>query len=214
MTTRGRRAAALLAMLSASPARAAAAQDAPAEDPHAAHRAAMGAPVPEVVSRVMPVQPMPGEISFVDRHGRATTLRAALDTDLPVLVNFIFTTCTTVCPIMSRGFAQLQERLGPDRDRVRLVSISIDPETDSVDVLEAYAKRYQAQDAWWLLTGTREASVSAQRAFGAYRGDKMNHAPATFVRRSRDAPWEVIEGLSSGASLQSVSRDSPPPAER
>ena len=93
----------------------------------------------------MPVQPVPGEVPFIDQHGRATTLRAVLDTDLPVLVNFIFTTCTTVCPIMSRGFAQLQESLGPDRDRVRLVSISIDPEVDSVVALEAYARRYQAQ---------------------------------------------------------------------
>ena len=158
-------------------------------------------------------QPEIGDVPLVDQDGRATTLREALEADGPVFVNFIFTTCTTVCPIMSRGFAQLQESLGPDRDRVRLVSISIDPEVDSVDALEAYAKRYQARDAWWLLTGTREASVSAQRTFGAYRGDKMNHAPATFVRRSRDAPWEVIEGLSSGASLQSVWRESSPPAE-
>lgn len=213
MATRAWRVAALLAALSSVPAQPVAAQE-PAEDPHAAHRAAMAAAVPIVVPRVMPVQPVPGEVPLIDQHGRATTLRAVLDTDLPVLVNFIFTTCTTVCPIMSRGFAQLQESLGPDRDRVRLVSISIDPEVDSVGALEAYARRYQASDAWWLLTGTHEASVSAQRTFGAYRGDKMNHAPATFVRRSRDAPWEVIGGLSSGASLQGVWRDGSPAAER
>jgi protein SCO1/2 len=214
MTTRGWRVAALLALLSNLPVRPSAAQEPPAEDPHAAHRAAMAAAAPTVVPRVMPVQPVLGDVPLVDQRGRATTLRAVLDTELPVLLNFIFTTCTTVCPIMSTGFAQLHETLGPDRDRVRLVSISIDPEVDSVDALQAYAKRYRARDAWWLLTGTREASISAQRTFGAYRGDKMNHAPATYVRRSRDAPWEVIEGLSSGATLLSVWRDLSPPVGR
>ncbi len=183
-------------------------------DPHAAHRAAAIVAVESRARRVMPVQPLLGDIPLIDQHRRATTLREALDTEMPVLVNFIFTTCTTVCPIMSRGFAQLQETLGPERDRVRLVSISIDPDLDSTDVLQSYAKRYRARDAWWLLTGTREASTAAQRSFGAYRGDKMNHAPATYVRRSRDAPWEVIEGLSSGDALLSVWHDLSPHAER
>ena len=204
----------LLALFSAPPVWSASAQEQSARDPHAGHRAAIDAPAPTVVPRVLRVQPVLGDIPLIDQNGRATTLREALDTELPVLVNFIFTTCTTVCPVMSTGFAQLQETLGPDRDRIRLVSISIDPGVDSVDALQAYAKRYRAGDAWWLLTGTREASISAQRTFGAYRGDKMNHAPATYVRRSRDAPWQVIEGLSSGSTLLGVWRDLSPPAAR
>lgn len=173
-------------------------------DPHVAHRAAAGMEAQSRAPRVMAVQPLLGDIPLIDQHRRATTLRAALDTERPVLVNFIFTTCTTVCPIMSRAFAQFHQTLGAEGDRVRLVSISIDPDLDSVDVLQGYAKRYGAGDGWWLLTGTREASLAAQRSFGADRGDKMNHAPATYVRRSRDAPWEVIEGLSSVDALLSV----------
>lgn len=152
-------------------------------------------------ARVMSPQPHLADVPFVDGSGRATTLLRTLDVDGPVLVNFIFTSCTTICPIMSAGFAQLRSRLGPRRDSVRLVSISIDPETDSVDRLRTYGGRYDATPSWTLLTGSLEASRAAQRAFGAYRGDKSNHAPATYLRRSRTEPWEVLEGLASADQL-------------
>jgi len=183
----------------------------PAEDPHAAHRAAQAA---SNAAHVMAVQPLLTDIPLVDQAGRPTTLRDVMDTEQALLVNFIFTTCTTVCPVMTRGFAQLNEALGPERRRVRLVSISIDPEQDTVDNLRRYGSRYGAGDSWLLLTGTREASVSAQRAFGAYRGDKMSHAPATYVRRSRGASWAVIDGLASGDTLESALNEPDRPGDR
>jgi protein SCO1/2 len=184
----------------------AAAQEA-ARDPHAGHRTGVSAPASDAIApRVMPVQPVVDDVRLVDQDGRPTTLRQAIDAEVPVLVNFIFTTCTTVCPVMSAGFAQFLDALDPARDRVRLVSISIDPDHDTVDALRRYAERYRAGTSWRLLTGTREASIAAQRSFGAYRGDKMNHVPATFIRRPGQ-PWQVIEGLSSAESLHRAWRD-------
>jgi protein SCO1/2 len=178
-----------------------------ASDPHAAHRQQSNAPVPATrTPRLMPAQPYIADVNLVDQDGRATSLQEVLDTELPVLVNFIFTTCTTVCPIMTTGFSQFQNVLGPERDRVRLISISIDPDNDSVAALRAYAERYHAGRSWRLLTGTREASIAAQRSFGAYRGDKMNHAPATYVRRSPGEPWLVLDGLSNAQTLRRVWR--------
>jgi protein SCO1/2 len=159
-------------------------------------------------------QPAVSDIPLIDQAGRATTLSSVLDTEQPVLVNFIFTTCTTVCPIMTRSFAQLRETLGPERDSVRLVSISIDPEQDTVEALRAYGERYGAGEGWRLLTGSREAVVAAQRAFGAYRGDKMSHTPATYVRRSRVEPWTVIEGLAGADALRSAWHDDSRPSDR
>jgi protein SCO1/2 len=174
---------------------------------HAGHEAHMAAAAsPPSPTRVMSPQPVFGEVPLVDHEGRATSLREVVDTDLPVLVNFIFTSCTTVCPIMTTGFAQFSERLGPDRSRVRLVSISIDPETDTVERLRAYAARHRAGPSWQFLTGDATAAEAAQRAFGAYRGDKSNHAPATYLRRTRDSKWEALEGLSSARSLLAAYR--------
>ncbi len=172
---------------------------------HEAHMAAAAA-VTRPAVRLMDPQPVLGDVPLVDHLGRSTSLREALDTDMPVLVNFIFTSCTTVCPIMSAGFAQLHEGLGAERDRVRLVSISIDPETDTVAALRAYGARYRAGASWQFLTGTATASEAAQRAFGSYRGDKNNHAPATYLRRTRGSSWEALDGLSSAEALLRASR--------
>ena len=84
---------------------------------------------------------------------------------------------------------------------MRVVSISIDPETDTVDALRAYAARYHAPPSWRFLTGTPAAVEAAQRAFGSYRGGKNNHAPGTFVRSAPDAPWIALDGFSSAETL-------------
>jgi len=160
-------------------------------------------------TRVMSVQPAIDDVPLVDSDGRATSLREAVAVEGPVLVNFIFTSCTTICPVMTAGFAQLQAVLGGDRDRVRLVSISIDPVIDTPAVLKGYAERARAGASWRFLTGTPDAIEKAQRTFGAYRGDKSNHAPATYLRRTPDTPWEVLEGLASvDALLKALRGDS------
>ena len=64
---------------------------------HEAHLAQL-ALAPSPTARVMESQPVIPDVSFVDQDGQPTTLRAALDSDKPVLLNFIFTSCTTICP--------------------------------------------------------------------------------------------------------------------
>lgn len=171
---------------------------------HEGHTAPSAAPA---MAPLLAPPPVIGDIPLIDRDNRHTSLREALDTDGPVFVNFIFTSCTTVCPVMSAGFAQFHDRLGADPGRrVRLVSISIDPEVDTAATLAAYAARYRAGASWQFLTGTTAGIEAAQRAFGAYRGDKTNHAPATYFRRARTAPWRVVSGLSSAETLLSLLR--------
>ena len=155
-------------------------------------------------ARVMAPQPVLADIALVDQDGRATTLGEAIGSDKPVLVNFIFTTCTTICPVMSAGMSQLLTNLGPERDQVRVISISIDPDVDSVDTLRAYAARYHAAPSWRFYTGTKAAIEAAQRTFGSYRGGKYNHAPGTFVRPAPDASWIALDGFSSAETLMNA----------
>jgi protein SCO1/2 len=170
------------------------------------HEGPSAKPAPRAATRVMDIQPRLDGVHLIDQNGRAVTLAEAIGNDGPVMVNFIFTTCTTICPVMSAGFSQLQASLGSELDHVRLVSISIDPEADTPATLRAYAKRYHAGGSWVFLTGTPEASEAAQSAFGANRGDKTNHAPTTYVRRSPDSAWEQLDGLSSGEALLAAFR--------
>ncbi len=157
-------------------------------------------------SRVMDAQPRIGNVALVDSHGRPVSLGEAVTADVPVLVNFIFTSCTSICPIMSAGFAQLDARLRAQGRAARLVSISIDPDIDTPSRLRDYAARVGAGTDWWFLTGTPAASETAQRAFGAYRGSKDNHAPATYVRRGAGAAWERLDGLASAEALLRASQ--------
>jgi protein SCO1 len=174
----------------------------PQQTGHEQHMAQMAAASKSPDVRLMAPQPALDGIDLVDESGRPTTLREAVGTDKPVLVNFIFTSCTTICPVMSAGMSQFLTNLGADRDRVRVVTISIDPETDTADVLRAYAARYHAPASWRFLTGTPAAVDAAQRAFGAYRGGKNNHVAATFVRSAPDGPWIELAGFSSAEMLQ------------
>jgi protein SCO1/2 len=124
-----------------------------------------------------------------------------LSTDRPILANFIFTSCTAICPAMSATFAQVQQGLAQDSDKVLMVSFSIDPEQDTPAALAAYAKRFDAGPQWVFLTGTLEDSIAVQKAFDAYRGDKMNHAPLTLLRATPDSRWVRYDGFASAADL-------------
>lgn len=135
---------------------------------------------------------------------RADGRRVALDDELrhtgPVVLNFVFTTCSAVCPIASQTFSQLQGKL-KQADHVRLMTISTDPLNDTPAVLRTYASKYGASKDWQFYTGTVDASVDAQRAFDAYRGDKMNHAPFTLVRAGIGKSWVRLEGFPSADDL-------------
>lgn len=131
---------------------------------------------------------------------KAVALGEELDYDGPLVLDFVFTTCTTICPILSRTFATLQADSKSARP-LRLVSISIDPQHDTPAVLRAYARQFDAGANWRFYTGTIAQSVAAQRAFDVYRGNKMNHVPLTFVRSARGAPWVRLEGYASAADI-------------
>jgi protein SCO1/2 len=137
------------------------------------------------------------DITLVRSDGARVNFAHELDDGRPVLLDFIYTTCTTICPVMTQTFAEVQKRLGRDAAKVKMVSVSIDPEEDTPARLTEYAKRYQAGGQWAFYTGSAEASVVVQRAFDAYRGDKMNHAPVTFFRSAPGQSWIRLDGFAT-----------------
>ena len=134
-------------------------------------------------------------VTLVRDDGKAVSLLQEMNDGRPVLLNFIFTSCGSTCPLMSQVFAQFQRKLGPDARQVHLMSISIDPEEDTPARLAEYARRFGAGAEWQHYTGTLDASLAAQRAFDIYRGDKMSHSPVTLMRAAPDQPWRRIDGF-------------------
>ena len=140
-------------------------------------------------------------VTMVNQDGQRVALPELLDADEPVMLNFIFTSCTAICPAMSATFASVQKKLGSDSEKIRMVSISIDPEQDTPKALNAYAKRFKAGPQWEFLTGSLDDSIAAQRAFDADRGDKMNHAPMTLMRATPDSQWVRYDGFATAEEL-------------
>jgi len=139
--------------------------------------------------------------------GKAVWLERELDDGRPVVLDFVYTTCSSVCPLSSQTFAALQEQLGAERDRVHLVSISIDPEEDTPQRLADYARHFDAGPQWDFYTGTMEASLRIQQVFRAFLGDKMSHPPLTLVRTAPGKPWVRFEGFATVNQLMDELRD-------
>jgi protein SCO1/2 len=174
-----------------------AAPDSSATQDHTAHLAAMAKPGYSVSSEryVIP------DVQLIDESGSTVTLRSILDADQPIAMNFIFTTCTTICPVMTATFAQMRRELGEAGAQLRLVSISIDPEYDRPEKLKAYAELFHAGPGWAFLTGDDADISEVLRNFNALTGSKTNHKPLTLLKRPQSQSWIRIDGLASGTDL-------------
>lgn len=155
--------------------------------------------VQKVVSKTMNYN-VP-RVELVRDDNRTVLLPDEMNDGRPVIMNFIYTTCTSACPLTSHTFQELQAKLGSERNKVHMISISIDPEQDTPRQLAEYAHKYDAKSQWQFYTGTSEASLAAQRAFGVYYGDKMDHTPVTLLRAAPGKAWLRIDGFASADDL-------------
>lgn len=167
------------------------------DDPHAHHRHMMDQ---KGYKRSTHDYDIP-QLVLVDKDNNKVSINEALAADEPVMLNFIFTTCTTICPVLSATFAQVQRELGDEADQVRMISISIDPEYDTPERLRDYAVRFKAGPQWQFYTGASDDIVAIQKAFDAYRGSKANHEPLTFLHVPADPQWVRVNGLASAADV-------------
>jgi protein SCO1/2 len=144
----------------------------------------------------------PPDVPLTSADGTTTRLGAILGEDGPLFLQFIFTSCTAVCPVMSNSFAAAQSRLESDDARPRFVSISIDPAYDTPARLREYARRFHASGHWQFFTGKSDDIAAVQKAFAIYPGNnKMRHVPATFFRAAHSRPWVRMEGLPNAEQL-------------
>ena len=122
-----------------------------------------------------------------------------------VIVNAFFTTCTSVCPPMNRSMEKIQEAFG---DRVGkdvfLVSVTVDPETDTPARLKEYAAKFHAGAGWTFLTGTKENVERALFKLGQYVEKKDDHKTILIVGNERTGLWKKAFALAQTADLIKV----------
>ncbi len=150
------------------------------------------------------------DVTLVNANARPTRLRDLLAADGPVMLDFIYTTCTTICPTMSTAFSKVPDRLGAGPGKLRKISVSVDPEYDQPAQLKAYAMQFGAGPNWHFLTGSVEDVEALVRAFGNYHADNADYGPLTFLRPAPGKPWVRINGLASAEELVREYRNAVP----
>jgi len=137
--------------------------------------------------------PIP-DVTLIDQDGSPVSLVEFLDCDKPIILEFIYTACTTVCPTMMVKLANLQRRLEPDTEQARLISISIDPEKDTPEILRGYRNRYQAKPGWAFLTGSQEDINKVMAAFKTRPTDMSTLDSPILLRLPKMDFWIRLTG--------------------
>lgn len=158
--------------------------------------ALLGSPESGRPGRLADIGPAP-IVSLTDQHGRPFALADLRNK--AVLVSFIFTTCNGTCPATTRQLFRIQEELKRSRlfgDRVAFVSITLDPERDSPEVLLRYARTFGCDpDHWYFLTGTADRIDAVLRAWDMWaKRDAqgvLDHPSRTFLLDTRGHVREI-----------------------
>jgi protein SCO1/2 len=119
------------------------------------------------------------KVSLINSNGDTVQLSdlVAGHKQQPVIMQFIFTSCTNVCPVMSTILRAVQSDLV---GKAQLISISIDPEFDDAIELQNYAMKFGAQAHWRFFTGELNDIIRLQKQIDIYQQNKMRHQPVTF----------------------------------
>lgn len=164
---------------------------------HAAHVAPTPvSDVPENVSVALSDKPLS------DQEGRTMRLKSDVIGDRIVVLTFVYTSCTTVCPINSAIMSELQNKLGGRLDKdVRMVSLTVDPTHDVPSRLKTYSAMYDAKPGWFWLTGTSANVTDALKGFGAYTPNFENHPVIVMIGDGKTGKWSRHYGLSKSDRL-------------
>ncbi len=143
------------------------------------------------------------DVMVLDQNNRRVHFYSDLIKGKTVAVNFIFTTCTTICPPMTANFARVQKTmLARGGKNFQLISVSIDPENDTPAKLKGYAKMFHAQPGWTFVTGTRTELEPIWKAFSVFSGGAKEDHPATVViGNDAQHTWTFVSGLTSATKL-------------
>ncbi|HSN88416.1 MAG TPA: SCO family protein [Thermoanaerobaculia bacterium] len=183
-----------------------------AQHEHHQHQAAAAEP------DKLAAQPVAGldipDVPVMDQDGNAVRFYSDLVKGKVVAVNFVFTTCTTICPPMGANFAKLQKVLGERVGKeVHLISVSVDPATDTPERMKAWGQKFGAGPGWTLVTGDRNDITRLLKALGVYTPDINDHSPLVLVGNDAQGQWTRAYGLASPAKVAELIDGAAAPAE-
>jgi len=165
------------------------------KDPHRAHQS-------QPKQETSPAQQYFTDVVLINQNGQQMRLYSDLLKGRIVVINAFFTSCKDTCPIMAHSLAVLQESLGERLGKdVYLISISVDPETDTPPKLLEYAVRFKARPGWFFLTGNKENVNQALKKLGQYVEVREDHLNIIIMGNEPTGLWKKAMGLAKPEEL-------------
>ena len=148
------------------------------------------------------------DVELIDQDGQKLRFYSDVLKNKVVVINTFFTTCTSICPPMNRNFEKMQDALGDRLGKdVFLVSISVDPETDTPTRLKEYGRRFHARPGWMFLTGKKVNVDWALYKLGQYVETKDNHTSIFIIGNEPKGLWKKAFGLAKAEELIKILED-------
>ena len=148
------------------------------------------------------------DVELIDQDGNKLRFYTDILKNKIVAINTFFTTCTNICPPMNRNFEKMQDALGDRLGKdVLLVSISVDPETDTPTRLKDYGRRFHARPGWLFLTGKKENVDWALYKLGQYVETKDDHTNIFIIGNEPKGLWKKAFGLAKSEELIKILED-------
>ncbi|HEX5602063.1 MAG TPA: SCO family protein [Pyrinomonadaceae bacterium] len=152
-----------------------------------------------------PAQKYFTDVELINQDGKKVHFYSDVLKGKTVIVNAFFTSCTSVCPPMNRNMEKIQEALGDRVGRdVFLVSMTVDPETDTPARMKEYAKKFHAGPGWLFLTGKKENLDWALYKLGQYVESKDDHQTVLIIGNEPTGLWKKAFGMANVAELVQV----------
>ena len=152
-----------------------------------------------------PAQKYFTDVELINQDGKKVHFYSDILKGKTVVVNAFFTSCTSVCPPMNRNMEKIQEALGNRVGRdVFLVSMTVDPETDTPARMKEYAQKFHAGPGWIFLTGKKENLDWALYKLGQYVEQKDDHKTIFIIGNEPTGLWKKAFGMANVAELVQV----------
>jgi len=143
------------------------------------------------------------EARLVDIEGRPVDFARDVIADRIVAINFIYSSCRTLCPFSSAIFNAVQERLGNRLGKdVWLISLTLDPATDTPARLEAFAEQFEPKRSWLWLTGALADMDAVLKGLGVSAANFKEHAPLILVGDAKFGRWTRLNATPSAAQVE------------
>jgi protein SCO1/2 len=148
------------------------------------------------------------DVAVLDQDGHKLNFYTDLIKNKTVAINFIFTNCTTICPPLAATFARLQKEMGDKVGKdVHLISISVDPVTDTPERLKAWGAKFKAGPGWTFVTGEKQEMDKLLNALGAAVSKREDHTPAMIIGNDTNGVWTRTYGLAKINQIMGVLND-------